>query len=793
MPQKTIKKKFSAKGKPPQGLRSAGTTPRRSAVPPAEEDFFAKAFRLSPHPIGITEVQTGRCLEINDACLEIFGFQRDEVIGQTTLMLGIWPDPQERVRFLDRLKAEGKVRDVEVPMRMKDGELRRFIISTDLITLRGKLCLLTIGNDITERKQAEEALRQFNATLELRVAERTAALYESNTRLQGMLDHSPSTIFMKDLQGRYVDVNTQFEQTFHLMRQDVIGKTDHDVFPPEYAAAYRANDLEVLKAGRSLQFEEVALHDDGLHTNIVWKCPLRRLDGTMYAMCGIVTDITERKRAEAALHTVEARQRVLLKSAPVVLYSSKVTGDYGATFVSENVVEQLGHRPEDFTDDPEFWVNHIHPDDRSRILVGLSTIFGSDRHEHEYRFLRKDGTYCWLHDEVRVIRDEAGVPQEMIGFQVDISQRKEAEGQLQQSERRLNQAIHLAKLGIFDHDHRTETLYWSPMMREIYGIPSDEPASLDGYIQLIHPHDRDAIVGAIRRAHDPSGDGLYSVEHRLLRRDGSVRWVSFRSRTLFEGDGPTRKPVHTVGAMMDITERKQAEEALHQKQRELLNSQVQLQDLTAKLFTAQDSERQRIARDLHDDFSQRLTALVLDVAAFERHPPLSPELIGKALEPVREELTQLSADLHNLAYKLHPPLLRHAGLQVTIEDYIQKAIERTGLRITLKAKDLPDSVPLDWSTCLFRVFQEGLQNVVKHARATEVLVKLSGSSKGIGLSVIDNGKGFDARDKSGHQKGMGLISMQERLRLLNGFLNIHSRPADGTKVCAWIPFQEKTP
>ena len=184
---------------------------------------------------------------------------------------------------------------------------------------------------------------------------------------------------------------------------------------------------------------------------------------------------------------------------------------------------------------------------------------------------------------------------------------------------------------------------------------------------------------------------------------------------------------------------------------------------------------------------------MLDVASLQRQPPLLPELIGKALEPFRAEWTQLSDDLHNLAYRLHPPLLRHAGLQAAIEDYIHKAIERSGLRITLKVNNLPGVVPLEWSTCLFRVFQESLQNVVKHAKATEVSVKLSGSSKGIGLSVIDNGKGFDVRNKSGHQKGLGLISMQERLRLLNGFLNIHSRPADGTKVCAWIPSREKKP
>jgi PAS domain S-box-containing protein len=428
MPPKTIKKKSSTERRSPQGARSPGITPRRRAVSSAEEELFAKAFRSSPHPIGITELETGRCLEVNDACLEIFGFRRHEVVGHTTLMLEIWPDPQERIRLIDRLKSEGAVRNLEVSMRMKDGELRQFIISRDLITLGGKPCLLTIGNDITERKKAEETLRRVHDELEHRVAERTAELMRSNERLQ-----------------------------------------------------------------------------------------------------------------------------------------------------------------------------------------------------------------------------------------------------------------------------------------------------------------------------------------------------------------------------TEIAERKQAEEALHQNQRELQSSQAQLQDLTSELLTAQERERQRIARDLHDDFSQRLAALVFDVASLQRHPPLMPELIGKALEPVREELTQLSDDLHTLAYRLHPSLLRHAGLEMAIEDYIHEAIERAGLCVSLEAKNLPKSIPLDWSTCLFRVFQESLQNVAKHAKATEVSVKLSGSSKGIGLSVIDNGKGFDANDKSGHQEGLGLISMQERLRLLNGFLNIHSRPADGTKVCAWIPFQEKIP
>jgi PAS domain S-box-containing protein len=678
MPRKTIKKKSSPKRRPALTARSPGITPRRRAVSSAEAELFAKAFRSSPHPIGITELETGRCLEVNDACLEIFGFRRDEVVGHTTLMLGIWPNPQERIRLIDRLRSEGTVRNLEVSMRMKDGELRRFIISTDLITLGGKPCLLTIGNDITERKKAEETLRRVHDELEHRVAERTAelmrsnerlraeiaerstaelSLHESDARLQGMLDHSPSSIFMKDLQGRYVDVNKQFERTFHLTCDDVIGKTDYDIFPSEYATAYHANDLQVLKAGRSLQFEEVALHDDGLHTNIVWKFPLRRLDGTPYALCGIVTDITERKRAETALHKREHEFHLLADNVPA--YFSYVDTELRYRFVNK--------RYEEFFDRP------------------LSELTG------------------------QLVKDVVG----------------------------------------------------------------------EANFRTIEPHLREAFAG--REASFfypmvlPNGDGRWMNVHYMPDRDetGRIRGV--------------------LALVTDVTAQKRSELALQQNQLALEEKRHELQVLAEKLLTAQESERQRIARDLHDDFSQRLTALMLDVASLAKHPPRVPELIGKALEPVCKELEQLTSDLHELAYRLHPPLLRHAGLQAAIEDHIHKAMERTGLRISLEAKNVPGSIPLESSLCLFRVFQESLQNIVKHAKATEVLVKLSGSSNGVGLSVIDNGKGFDVNDKSSHQKGLGLTSMQERLRLLNGFLNIHSRPADGTKVCAWIPFREQTP
>ncbi|BFU88901.1 MAG: hypothetical protein NTAFB01_00880 [Nitrospira sp.] len=507
---------------------------------------------MSPHPIGITELETGRCLEVNDACLEVFGFRRDEVVEQTTFLLGIWPDPQERVRLIDRLTAEGKVRNLEVPMRTKEGALRRFLISTDLVALKGKRCLLTIGNDITERKQAEEELRRLNETLEQRIMNRTAELKETNERLQA--------------------------------------------------------------------------------------------------------EITEREQMEALLR--EQKQEFL--------------------FLADNVPAHFSY---------------------------IDT-------ELRYRFVNK----------------------------------------------------------------RYEELFGRPLV-ELTGQYVKDVVG-EANFRTIEPHLREALIGRET-----------SFLYPKVLPNVDTRWMNVHYTPDRDEAGRIRG---VLALATDVTFQKRSELALQQNQLVLQEKREELQRLTDKLFMTQDSERQRIARDLHDDFSQRLAALVLDVASLQRSPLLS-ELIGKALEPVREELTQLSDDLHNLAYRLHPPLLQHAGLQATIEDYIHKTIERTGLYIILTVKNLPGVIPLDWSICLFRVFQESLQNIVKHAKASEVLVGLSGSSKGVGLSVTDNGKGFDARDKSGHQKGMGLFSMKERLRLVNGLLNIHSRPADGTTVCAWIPFQGKTP
>ena len=271
----------------------------------------------------------------------------------------------------------------------------------------------------------------------------------------------------------------------------------------------------------------------------------------------------------------------------------------------------------------------------------------------------------------------------------------------------------------------------------------------------------------------------FSAEYRAALPE-EERWFLMRVTPLKESKG-------VVISHTDISERVRMARSLEQHILLLGEQREELESLTGKLIQAQEQERKRIARELHDDFNQRLAALSVDLENMERASIAPPEPVARQLAVIRDQVVRLSDDLHDLAYKLHPSLLDHVGLEVAVRDHVAEFTKRTGLPVRFTAREVPRTLSPEIATNLFRVMQESLQNVSKHAQATEVTVRLSGSSKGIGVSVRDNGKGFDLESKEVRVKGLGLVSMQERARGLGGFLRIHSLARDGTKVCAWIP------
>jgi signal transduction histidine kinase len=251
--------------------------------------------------------------------------------------------------------------------------------------------------------------------------------------------------------------------------------------------------------------------------------------------------------------------------------------------------------------------------------------------------------------------------------------------------------------------------------------------------------------------------------------------------------------------------------ALARYTQELEQHREELRRLTATLLHVQEEERRRLSCELHDDLNQKLAVLVMDVDALERQAAVelgrqaalelarpaegrpaerpragSKETPGlrQALRGLRTRVVELSDDVRGLAYRLHPSILDHLGLAVALQSYVEEFAKREKIRVTFTHRNVPETLPADLSTCLYRVAQEGLRNVAKHAHAARAALTLWRSGASIHLSIKDAGAGFTPREA----RGLGLISMQERVRALNGKLTIESKPGEGTQIEVQIPF-----
>jgi signal transduction histidine kinase len=209
------------------------------------------------------------------------------------------------------------------------------------------------------------------------------------------------------------------------------------------------------------------------------------------------------------------------------------------------------------------------------------------------------------------------------------------------------------------------------------------------------------------------------------------------------------------------------------------NAEKQAAGLSGQLLTAHEDERRRIARELHDDLTQRLARLSVDAYHVERNA-------GAGASQMRRDLVRLSEDVHALSYRLHPAVLDDLGLVEALRAECDRVARDRDLRVEVNADSVPDTMTNEASLCLFRVAQEAMNNAVRHGRANAITVLLSPRDSGLQLAVSDNGSGFDP-ERSRKRASLGLASMRERVRLLHGRLDIESTPGRGTTVVAWVP------
>ncbi len=239
----------------------------------------------------------------------------------------------------------------------------------------------------------------------------------------------------------------------------------------------------------------------------------------------------------------------------------------------------------------------------------------------------------------------------------------------------------------------------------------------------------------------------------------------------------------------DITNHKEAERLLKSTTTALGRSQEDLRALTSSLLTSQETERRRIARELHDDVSQRLARLEIETDEAEEALPHGTEKAATKLEQVRVELGKLSEDVREISHRLHPATIENLGLEVALRALTEDTDRKENLIATFESSNVPERISFKTATALYRIAQESLRNAVKHAGRTHVRVELRGEPDGLRLSVSDAGKGFD---RERHRSGLGLISIEERTRVIGGNLSIHSEPGRGTMITVHVPPEELT-
>ena len=350
----------------------------------------------------------------------------------------------------------------------------------------------------------------------------------------------------------------------------------------------------------------------------------------------------------------------------------------------------------------------------------------------------------------------------------DLTERKQAEEALQLSQEQLALAQQAAGVGVWDWDVRSGRVRCSREWGPLYGLPpGTQVLAPEECLSLVHPDDQERIRK--ERSTSLENGKPYSTEFRVVWPDGSIRWLLGEGRLLRLSDG---QPMRVLGVNMDITDRKRAEQ-----------ERLAFSDRVAN---AQEEERRRIYRELHDNLTQHLAAMAMDLGVLAAGSPTRSSELQKRFRALQSGVVQAAEVARHLAYELHSSELDDLGLAAALRSYCEDFERREKISIEFTKRNLPEAWKREVACCLYKVTQEGLRNVAKHANARRGSVNLDATGARIRLRVCDTGVGFSV-PSLGAASGLGILIMKERVRLINGSFAIRSKPGQGTQITVEVP------
>ena len=690
---------------------------------------------------------------VNREWEKTLGWSLEEIHrDKVDLLAENYPNPQVLESVRDFVAhSNGEWRDFKT--RVRDGR----VIDTSWVMHRlSDGTEIAIGQDISERKRAEQELRRQKEIL------------------QTIFDHIPLMINFGDKDFGLQLVNREWEQTLGWSLEEMLGgKVDilAENYPdPEYRK--QVSEFVYHSNGEWRDFKTTVR--DGRVIDTSWVM-LHLPDGTSI---GIGQDITQRKRAEEALRESEERFRQLAENIQALFWIK--TPDFKRVLYLSPAYESImGRSREELYRDQDYqpFLAMIHPEDRERMAQIMRTR-AVEEYDIDYRIVQPDGSLRWIRDRAFPIRDQSGWIYRIAGIAYDVTERKLAEEALRESEERFRQLTeNIREVFWLRSPDLKQMLYVSPMYEKVCGRSSEVLYAKGIDLETIHPEDRSQVIEAMQRFRGQE----FEIEYRIITKEGAVRWLRDRGFPIRNQHGQ----IYRIGGVAeDITDRKKAEERLQA-------SSEQLRALSASLQSAREKEAKRIARKIHDELGGILSGLRWELEAVEKmiHQPADAERL-KAMEDKLAAMVGLTDTTINvvrrIASELRPSILDDLGLVEAVEWQTQQFQARTGIECHCDCS--LQSIPLSDEQCttVFRIVQEALTNILRHAQATRVAVTMKEVNGIIELKVSDNGRGITQAEMS-NKKSLGLLGMRERAHLIGGQLDIVGLRGGGTTVHVRAP------
>ena len=741
----------------------------------------------------------------------------------------------------------------------------------------------TLKEELLERtrelQRANEALREVSFRLS-----------QANERLRIAMECGKSVGWDRDVKSGRDVLFGDLQGIFGMPLQTYIGRVEdfhHRVHLEDRARVMKAVD-DAMESHMPYEAEFRVVLPDGAARWLSAKGKFYySSNGKPERMVGMAVDVTERKLMEVALRDSEERLRLAVQAGKMYAIDWDVETDLVVR--SDEAIHVHGLSGDSTRLTHRQMLARVHPEDRTKFTKSVADLTPQKPTcQASFRVSRPDGSLLWLERSGRAFFDKQGKMVRMIGVVADITERKLAEEALRKSDERFRLAATTGKMFAYEWNAATDAIERSGESARILQIDEATPFTGAQAISKVHPEDRENLKAAVARL-SPEKPYLLT-RYRMIRPDGTVFWVERNSQAYFDDQG---RILRVIGMVMDITERKQAEDKLQEyertvegldemiavidrdyryriannkfiKMKNLTKEQVIgrfasevldkrafdavikgkvdesfqgktvryemkytypelgerdmlvsyfpiegatgvdrlaciVQDITdrklaeealstvsQKLIEAQEQERSRIARELHDDINQRLALLAVTLDRLKHALPNSAVELGRRIGEASQIVADLSEDVQNLSHQLHSPKLELLGLASAAASFCRELSDQRGVEIDFHADDIPKQLTPEISLPLFRVLQEALQNAVKHSGSTRVEVLLKHEGSEIELAVRDEGAGFELEEAI-KGRGLGLTSMIERLKVVRGRLSIDSNPQCGTTLRARVP------